>query len=244
MGETESNKESKVCIYHPMKEAVTVCAKCGKWICEDCASAGLIRGGELKGRSLCFSCAEELVQKKLQKLSSGKDTKRKYWIRLAIGAVVGIAVGCLLAGNFPGSAIDTGIGGVLFRILWAITGVALLGAPREFMGNYWKMYMILKSLKYDGLLVRILKSIVKAVVSLLYSIFKTVWDVVAKLFEGKKKEKYISDKIERNLKIKKCIMEYRTSCQDGNPSVEAETLHMQKQRELSEMLTVAVCEPE
>lgn len=112
------------------------------------------------------------------------------------------------------------------------------------MGNYWKMYMILKSLKYDGLFVRILKSIVKAVVSLLYSIFKTVWDVVAKLFEGKKREKYISDKIERNLKIKKCIMEYRTSCQDGNHSVEAETLHMQKQRELSEMLTVAVCEPE
>lgn len=244
MGETENNKESNVCIYHPVREAVTVCAKCGKWICEDCASAGLIRGGALKGRSLCFSCAEELVQKKLQKLSSGKDTKRKYWIRLAIGAVIGTAAGCLLAGNFPGSAIDTGIGGVLFRILWAITGVVILGAPRELIENYWRMYIILKSLNDDGLLVRILKSAVKAVVSLLYGIFKTVGDVVAKLFEGKKREKNSSDKIERNLKIKKCIMEYRTSYQDGNHSAEAETLHIQKQRQLSEMLTIAVCERE
>ena len=57
-----------VCFHHPTEPAVAQCARCGKYICKDCAEAYGVTAGEYAGKHLCYDCCEEIVRLNIQEL--------------------------------------------------------------------------------------------------------------------------------------------------------------------------------
>ena len=45
-----------VCYYHQDEPAVAKCARCGKYICKDCAEAYTVTSGEYANQCLCYDC--------------------------------------------------------------------------------------------------------------------------------------------------------------------------------------------
>lgn len=80
------------CFYHPDREAVAVCSKCGKPLCQECAK-------EFEGKIYCKDCLEEIKKDKKQKeVNSAKIVKVSVILSL-------IAIGVLLLLFFIPSVI-------------------------------------------------------------------------------------------------------------------------------------------
>lgn len=62
------------CYHHSNQPAVATCARCGKYICEDCAEAYGVSIGEYKDRHICYDCCVDLVAENVEIL--GKNRKK------------------------------------------------------------------------------------------------------------------------------------------------------------------------
>lgn len=114
----------RTCHYHTSEPAVARCARCGKYICEDCYDNYGVNSGEYAGEALCYDCCRELVAQNVKDLTRNKNKIKFQFIVSIIGMVIGFIMG-LSAGIESGDAgtgfvmalVGIGIGGVFFSFL-------------------------------------------------------------------------------------------------------------------------------
>lgn len=99
------------CVNHPDSEGACKCAKCGVWVCNECADLFTLSdyGGEFSGATLCASCYREFAQED-KKIVGRQQTKIiTLLVATGIGALIGLTTG--ISERFPWY-------GTLFLTLW------------------------------------------------------------------------------------------------------------------------------
>lgn len=102
-----------VCFHHPDEPAAAQCARCGKYICKDCAEAYGVTSGEYAGKCLCYDCCQEIVSENVELLKKQKTSITATFVLTIVGMLVGL-------GMFAesGSAIVTIIGMLWMGSFW------------------------------------------------------------------------------------------------------------------------------
>lgn len=98
---TSSSHGGAVCHFHPNEHAVTRCARCGKYICQDCAENYNVDGGEYKGQPLCYDCCNELVSDNVRTLKKQQAKIIANYIFTFIGMLFGLFIGLGISSSTP-----------------------------------------------------------------------------------------------------------------------------------------------
>lgn len=112
------------CYYHKDEPAVAKCARCGKYICQDCFDNYGVTDGQYQGQALCYDCCRALVAQNVADLTANKKKIKFQFILSIIGMAIGFIIGLIAginSGNF-GSGLVTGlifacIGGVFWSFV-------------------------------------------------------------------------------------------------------------------------------
>lgn len=91
---TKPNNDGPVCFHHPNEPAAAQCARCGKYICKDCAEAYTVSSGEYENKCLCFDCCQALVAENVELLKKQKTQIIKIGVITLIGMIAGLVVFC------------------------------------------------------------------------------------------------------------------------------------------------------
>lgn len=129
----ESGVGGAVCFHHTSEPAVAGCARCGKYVCKDCAEAYGVVSGEYAGKCLCFDCCQELVAQNVRDLTVNKNKIKTQFILSIIGMVIGFVLG-MSAGITSGSI---GVG-LLAGIIYACIGGVFLTALKMYLLSMWE----------------------------------------------------------------------------------------------------------
>ena len=97
------------CHHHKTDQAVTTCARCGKYMCQDCVETYGVSIGEYAGQPLCYDCTVEMVSNNIAELEKNKKTIKTMFIATGIGMIIGAIVG--MAGGPLGAFLGAMIGG-------------------------------------------------------------------------------------------------------------------------------------
>lgn len=125
------------CHYHPDEPAVKRCARCGKYICQDCADKYQVTNDEYEGKPLCYDCCREIVSANIATLT---DNLHKIKIQFGL-SIVGIVIGFIIGLSNGISGGDFGSGLVAGLICGCVGGV-FLSAAKVFFS------MVGEALKY------------------------------------------------------------------------------------------------
>lgn len=120
----EERINGPVCFHHKNERAVAKCARCGKFVCKDCAEAYTVSSGKYANQSLCFDCCEQLVSENVAELTRNKHKVMGQFILQIIGMVLGFIVGISENGGIGGALVCACIGGVFLSALkafWSLT---------------------------------------------------------------------------------------------------------------------------
>lgn len=98
------------CYYHKDEPAVAKCARCGKYICQDCFDNYGVTSGDYAGQALCYDCCQQLVSENVADLTRNKNKIKVQFIFSIIGMVIG-----LIAGIALGVSAEAGGGVILLR---------------------------------------------------------------------------------------------------------------------------------
>lgn len=160
------------CSYHKDEPAVAKCARCGRYICQDCFDNYGVSSGEYAGKALCYDCCQNLVAENVDNL---KFNKGKIMIQFII-SIVGMVIG-LIFGVSIGSSLDAQ-GAEL--IVWAIIGIGvggvLLSALKVFFSLVWDVIKIAVSGRFGFLTV--LSIIWNILVLIVKCIFTTISNTI------------------------------------------------------------------
>ncbi len=122
------------CYYHKDEPAVAKCARCGKFICQDCFDNYQVSVGEYAGKALCYDCCQQIVASNVDELKKNKNKIMFQFILSIIGMVFGLIVGVSGGGGFAGAIIGIAVGGVLlsalkvfFSLVWDVIKIAVSG---------------------------------------------------------------------------------------------------------------------
>ena len=98
-----------VCHHHPGEPATAQCARCGNYVCADCAEAYTVIDGEYANTVLCYDCCEELVSENVEVLKKQKSS--------IVGTILVTIIGMFIGwGIF--FAAEAGAFWMLFGMLW------------------------------------------------------------------------------------------------------------------------------
>ncbi len=116
-----------VCYHHASEPAAAKCARCGKYVCKDCAEVYTVVSGKYANKTLCYDCCEQIVSENITDLTRNKNKVKVAFIIQIIGMVLGFIVG-LSAG------IDSGDVGSAFLsgVVCACIGGVFLSAMKAF----------------------------------------------------------------------------------------------------------------
>lgn len=128
------------CYYHKDEPAVAKCARCGKYICDDCFDNYGVSIGEYEGKALCYDCCRQIVAANVEDLTKNKNKIMFQFIVSLVGIVMGIIVGFSIGieEDFGVACISgligAGIGGVFlsaakyfFSLMWDVIKIAVSG---------------------------------------------------------------------------------------------------------------------
>lgn len=122
------------CYYHKDEPAVAKCARCGKFICQDCFDNYQVSVGEYAGKALCYDCCQQIVATNVDELKKNKNKIMFQFVLSIIGMVFGLIVGVSGGGGFAGAIIGIAVGGVLlsalkvfFSLVWDVIKIAVSG---------------------------------------------------------------------------------------------------------------------
>lgn len=122
------------CYYHKDEPAVAKCARCGKYICQDCFDNYQVTDGEYAGKALCYDCCQQIVAENVEELKRNKSKIMFQFILSLVGIVIGFIVGISEGGGFGGALICAAIGGVFlsalklfFGLVWEVIKIAFAG---------------------------------------------------------------------------------------------------------------------
>lgn len=122
------------CSYHKDEPAVAKCARCGKFICQDCFDNYGVAIGEYAGKALCYDCCKQIVASNVEDLKKNKNKIMFQFIVSIIGMIFGMIVGLSGGGGFAGAIVGIAVGGVLlsalkvfFSLVWDVIKIAFSG---------------------------------------------------------------------------------------------------------------------
>ena len=110
--------DGPVCYHHPDEPAAAQCARCGKYICKDCADAYTVAAGEYANQCLCYDCCKAIVAENVELL---KKQKSKITTTFVV-TIIGMIIGAILFAE-TGSAFGT---------LWHAVDRFFLGVAKNF----------------------------------------------------------------------------------------------------------------
>lgn len=91
------------CHYHQNEPAVDKCARCGKYICQDCAETYTVNSDEYKGKHLCYDCCKELVADNVKTLKKQKAKIIAQYVFTFLGMIVGAILGASQVASTEGT---------------------------------------------------------------------------------------------------------------------------------------------
>lgn len=122
------------CSYHKDEPAVAKCARCGRYICQDCFDNYGVSSGEYAGKALCYDCCQQIVAENVADLKKNKNKIMLQFIVSIIGMVFGMIVGISSGGGVAGAVIGLAVGGTLlsalkvfFSLVWDVIKIAVSG---------------------------------------------------------------------------------------------------------------------
>ena len=207
-----------VCYYHPDEPAVAKCARCGKYLCQDCFdSYGVTNDEQYGGKALCYDCTKDLVAENVAVLTKNKRKIKMQFIVSLVGIVLGLIIGISIGadGGF-GSAVLTGIIGA------AIGGV-FLSAMKAFFSMVWDVIKIAVSGNFGVLTV--LSIIWNIIVLIFKCLFTTISNTIYYIVYLKRTSGFIESD-QASLRQMEDYMEY-TMVRNQNKGVDIETLLQQ-----------------
>lgn len=112
------------CHYHANEPAVRRCARCGKYICQDCVDNYQVTNDEYAGKPICYDCCRELVAENVERLTQNKNKIKFHFILSIVGIVIGFILGLsagISSGDFGAGLVSglvfAGVGGIFFSFL-------------------------------------------------------------------------------------------------------------------------------
>lgn len=196
------------CHHHKMEPAVTRCARCGKYICQDCAEAYGVSSGDYAGQSLCYDCTEEMVSDNVRELTKNKNKIMFQFGLSIVGMILGLIMGISSGGGFGGGLICACIGGVF------------LSALKMFFALTWDCIKIAFSGNFGWL------TVLSIIFNIIVIVFKCIWLTISNTFYYIKYLRETSGFIASDsqaLQEMKDYMEY-TQVMSMNKGVDLETL--------------------
>ena len=205
-----------VCHYHNWDPAVARCARCGKYICQDCAEAYGVSGGEYAGQYLCYDCCQQLVAQNVADLKKNKSTIWAHFILSIIGMVLGFIFGVALVG----SSGDFGAK-IVAGLIYACIGSVFLSAMKAYLSAIWEAIKMCFSGEggwIAAIIFLIIRSIVIGIKCIILSIVNTVRYIVYL-----KKTSHFIESDTAALQQMRDYMEYTMVC-NQNKGVDLESL--------------------
>lgn len=205
------------CYYHTDEPAVASCARCGKYLCQDCFDSYGVSSGEYAGNALCYDCTKELVAENVEILKQNKSKITVTFVAAIIGMVIGGIIGIAV-----GSSAHAGFGGtLLFFFLFAMIG-----------GSFWtflKNWFIRIGAAMEGggcnLISLAVGIIIGGVIEEVLSIYRTIRKVIECIVYLKRTSGFIESDSQA-LQQMDDYMEY-TLVRNKNRGVDIETLLQQ-----------------
>lgn len=207
------------CYYHKDEPAVAKCARCGKFICQDCFDNYGVTNDEYAGQALCYDCCQQLVAENVAELTRNKNKIKFQFILSIVGMVLGFIVG-MSAGIESG---DIGAGFVSGLICACIGGV-FLSALKAFFSLTWEVIKIAFAGQF-GIL-----TVLSIIFQIIVIVFKCIWVTISNTIQYIIYLKRTSGFIESDkaaLAQMADYMEY-TLIRNQNRGVDIETLLNQK----------------
>ena len=207
------------CYYHKDEPAVAKCARCGKFICQDCFDNYGVSSGDYASQALCYDCCQQLVAANVDELKRNKGKIMFQFILSIIGMVIGFIFG-MSAGIESG---DVGSGFVTGLICAGVGGV-FLSALKAFFSLTWEVIKIAFAGQF-GIL-----TILSIIFQTIVIVFKCIWITISNTFYYIKYLRETSGFIDSDtnaLQQMKDYMEY-TMIRNQNRGVDLETLLNQK----------------
>ena len=121
------------CYYHQDEPAVAQCARCGKFICQDCADNYGVVAGEYAGQALCYDCCQQIVAENVEELTRNKNTIKRQFTLSLIGMTIGF-----LFGFISGIANGSIAGGLGAGFAAACIGGVFLSALKAYFSMMWE----------------------------------------------------------------------------------------------------------
>ena len=95
-----------VCYYHQDEPAVAQCARCGKYLCQDCFDSYGVSSGDYAGQALCYDCTQQLVAENVEILKSNNS---KITVTFVM-TIIGMVFGAIMGGAFTSGGGNVGLG--------------------------------------------------------------------------------------------------------------------------------------
>ena len=212
---TPPKHDGPVCYHHPSEPAEAQCARCGKYVCKDCAEAYTVALGEYANKTLCYDCCEQIVSDNVAELTANKKKVKGQFILQIIGMVIGFIMGISMGAESgdAGSAFVTGL------ICMCIGGV-FLSAMKAFFSLTWDCIKIAFAGQF-GLL-----TILSIIFNIIVIVFKCIWITLSQTVQYiiylKKTSGFIESDTQA-LQQMKDYMEY-TLVRSQNKGVDLESL--------------------
>ena len=204
-----------VCYHHTNEPAVAQCARCGKYVCKDCAEAYTVALGEYANKTLCYDCCEQIVSNNIAELTANKNKVKGQFILQIIGMVIGFILG-MSAGISSG---DVG-SGFIAGLIYACIGGVFLSAMKAFFSLVWYCIKIACAGQF-GIL-----TILSRIFNIIVIVFKCIWVTLSQTVQYIIYLKKTSGFIEADtqaLQQMKDYMEY-TLVRSQNKGVDLESL--------------------
>lgn len=217
--DTKPTFNGPACYYHKDEPAVAKCARCGKFICQDCFDNYGVTNDEYAGQALCYDCCQQLVAENVAELTRNKNKIKFQFILFIVGMVLGFIVG-MSAGIESG---DIGAGFVSGLICACIGGV-FLSALKAFFSLTWEVIKIAFAGQF-GIL-----TVLSIIFQIIVIVFKCIWVTISNTIQYIIYLKRTSGFIESDkaaLAQMADYMEY-TLIRNQNRGVDIETLLNQK----------------
>lgn len=217
--DTKPTFNGPACYYHKDEPAVAKCARCGKFICQDCFDNYGVTNDEYAGQALCYDCCQQLVAENVAELTRNKNKIKFQFILSIVGMVLGFIVG-MSAGIESG---DIGAGFVSGLICACIGGL-FLSALKAFFSLTWEVIKIAFAGQF-GIL-----TVLSIIFQIIVIVFKCIWVTISNTIQYIIYLKRTSGFIESDkaaLAQMADYMEY-TLIRNQNRGVDIETLLNQK----------------
>ncbi|MCD8361688.1 MAG: hypothetical protein LUC98_01795 [Lachnospiraceae bacterium] len=193
-----------VCYHHPSEPAAAQCARCGKYICRDCAEAFGVSAGEYANKSLCYDCCEAIIADNVAELTKNKRKIKAQFILSIIGMVLGGIFGIAYGASAIGAAGSGGILVFLFSIFFfACIGGVFLSAIKAYFAMIWEAIKLIFS--GDG---GWIAAIFYVLIQCFVVAFKCIWATVTNTISYIQYLKHTSNCIEEDTAALAQIKEY------------------------------------